>query len=221
MRSFNMVVMRVLTGPGAWASLQAFGALWTAPQPAGVLFEKKLGTGGGQGFSLWPDFKTYAVITRYAQVEDAHADPRFLAVQGADFIYRQWFLEPIMGHGSWGGQQPFAFGPPLQPHEQVAVLTRASISRWKWPLFWMRVGRVGQIAAQSPGLLFAKGVGEYPLLEQATFSVWQNQEALKAFAYQGQHHAKVIRQTRKIQWYREEMFVRFRVLEAFDAVKLP
>jgi hypothetical protein len=209
-----MVVMRIFSGTGAWRSLQAFGALWTSPKADGVVFEKKLGTGGGQGFSLWPDFKTYAVLTAYSSAEWAQADRRFDANQGTDFHFRQWYLEPVLGHGTWGGQQPFVFGPPLQPHEQVAVLTRASISRWKWPLFWMRVGRVGQIAAQWPGLLFAKGVGEYPLLEQATFSVWQNQEALKAFAYQGQHHAKVIRQTRKIQWYREEMFVRFRVLDA-------
>ena len=206
--------MRFIHGASGWKVLQAFGRIWMMPRPGGVAFEKKMGTGAGLGFSLWPDFKTYAILTRYDSHEAFVADRRFEFLKDAGMDLKTWLLDPVLGHGSWGGVQPFAFGRPLAAEDQVAVLTRASISRWKWPLFWLKVGSVGKRAAGSKGLLFAKGVGEYPLLEQATFSVWESQEALAAFAYKGADHAKVIRQTRKIQWYREELFVRFRVLSA-------
>ena len=204
--------MRIFTGTSGWQALQAFGKLWTMPQPAGVSFEKRMGTGAGLGFSLWPDFKTYAVLTVYRSSEDFTSDRRFDFLAKTGLQLSVWTLDPVLGHGSWGGKQPFTFGKPLEPHERVAVLTRASISRWKWPLFWIKVGSVGKRAAHSKGLRYAKGVGEYPLLEQATFSVWENPEALAQFAYRGKDHSAVIRQTRKIKWYREEMFVRFRVL---------
>ena len=30
---------------------------------SGLIFHKHLGTGSGSGFSLWPDFSTYAILT--------------------------------------------------------------------------------------------------------------------------------------------------------------
>jgi hypothetical protein len=56
------------------------------------------------------------------------------------------------------------------------------------------------------------GIGELPLVEQATFSVWSNAEALEGFAYRSPGHAKRIRETHKYGWYSEEQFTRFAVL---------
>ncbi|MEY2998906.1 MAG: Spheroidene monooxygenase, partial [Bacteroidota bacterium] len=57
-----------------------------------------------------------------------------------------------------------------------------------------------------------KGVGEYPLVEQATMSVWNSADELDAFAYRSRQHAPMVQKTRKHQWYSEEMFIRMEVL---------
>ena len=49
------------------------------------------------------------------------------------------------------------------------------------------------------------------MIKQATFSVWQNKQAMKNFAYQMKDHQEVIQKTRKQNWYSEDMFVRFKI----------
>ena len=61
----------------------------------------------------------------------------------------------------------------------------------------------------NPGLLFTKGIGEAPIVQMATFSLWKNAEALRAFAYQSAEHRAAIAQTRALDWYAEELFGRF------------
>jgi len=46
-----------------------------------------------------------------------------------------------------------------------------------------------------------------------TFSVWDNLEHMKAFAYENPSHAAIVKKTREIKWYKEEMFSRFVVWE--------
>ena len=52
------------------------------------------------------------------------------------------------------------------------------------------------------------GLGEAPLLRQATFSVWENQAAMDAYARSGAHH-QAIRASLQGNWFSESMFVRF------------
>ena len=61
----------------------------------------------------------------------------------------------------------------------------------------------------NPGLLFSKGIGEMPVFRMATFSIWSNLDALNAYVYQQRGHVGAIQQTRKVQWYGEELFSRF------------
>ena len=60
-----------------------------------------------------------------------------------------------------------------------------------------------------PGLIYTKGVGEVPIIQMATFSVWENLESLKNYAYNSLEHREAIKKTHKIDWYKEEMFTRF------------
>jgi lysophospholipid acyltransferase (LPLAT)-like uncharacterized protein len=48
---------------------------------------------------------------------------------------------------------------------------------------------------------------------QGTFSLWESGAALRDFAYKGAAHQKVIADTHRINWYAEELFARFEVLE--------
>jgi hypothetical protein len=68
--------------------------------------------------------------------------------------------------------------------------------------------------AGANGLITSLGIGEVPWIKQATFSIWENREQMKQFAYQMQQHAEVIGKTRRENWYSEDMFVRFRILSS-------
>jgi heme-degrading monooxygenase HmoA len=52
-----------------------------------------------------------------------------------------------------------------------------------------------------------------PLTKQATFSIWESEAEMKAYAYKMRAHQEVIKRTRDENWYSEEMFLRFRLLD--------
>jgi heme-degrading monooxygenase HmoA len=183
----------------------------------GLCFGKMLGSGAGQGFSIWPDWGTYAWFTVWENPESAEAfwsnDPMFQDLLGYATSVYGWEARPLRGHGTWNGQQPFAFPEAgVRTAGSVAVLTRASIARKQALRFWWNVPRASRGVQDQPGLRYAKGVGEYPLVEQATMSVWNSADELDAFAYRSRQHAPMVQKTRKHQWYSEEMFIRMEVL---------
>jgi len=100
------------------------------------------------------------------------------------------------------------------PTEQlVAVLTRATIRPRALPDFWRHVPQARQrLRDHADSLLFGIGVGEVPLVQQCTISVWQNAAAVDQYAYRQSGHREVVRLTRQRQWYSEELFARFTVL---------
>jgi spheroidene monooxygenase len=62
----------------------------------------------------------------------------------------------------------------------------------------------------APGCRLAVGLGEAPLLRQATFSVWDNAVAMEAYARQGAHR-DAARAAHVGQHFTESMFVRFAI----------
>ena len=58
-------------------------------------------------------------------------------------------------------------------------------------------------------LEYAVGIGELPLIYQATISVWASIDSVKRYAYQHEAHKKVIQLARVNNWYSEELFARF------------
>lgn len=186
----------------------------------GLRFGLMMGTGQGRGFSLKPDFGRYALLSSW---ESSAAADSFL--KDSSFYEqlcrnsREAFtvrLLPLMAKGQWKGQNPFTplADLPDQYHGPIVALTRASI-RWQRLLqFWKHVPGVSKETGMAQGLLAQIGMGEIPVLEQATFSIWENEESLKAFAYQMRQHREVIQKTRSQQWYGEELFARFIPLHA-------
>jgi hypothetical protein len=58
-------------------------------------------------------------------------------------------------------------------------------------------------------LVLSIGVGEWPLIQQATISIWKTQKEMLDYAYKNPKHREVVMLTRKLNWYKEEMFARF------------
>jgi len=210
-----------MTFSGWRARWRAFGAMGISLRQGmaapGMCFGKMLGSGAGHGFSIWPDWGTYAWFTVWENPESAEAfwsnDPMFQDLLGYATSVYGWEARPLRGHGTWNGQQPFAFPEAgVRTAGSVAVLTRASIARKQALRFWWNVPRASRGVQDQPGLRYAKGVGEYPLVEQATMSVWNSADELDAFAYRSRQHAPMVQKTRKHQWYSEEMFIRMEVL---------
>ncbi|MDA0362866.1 MAG: hypothetical protein O3B20_00715 [Bacteroidetes bacterium] len=215
------ISVRFMTFSGWRARWRAFGAMGISLRQGvaapGMCFGKMLGSGAGQGFSIWPDWGTYAWFTVWEDPESAEAfwsnDPMFQDLLGYATSVYGWEARPLRGHGTWNGQQPFAFPEAgVRTAGSVAVLTRASIARKQALRFWWNVPRASRGVQDQPGLRYAKGVGEYPLVEQATMSVWNSADELDAFAYRSRQHAPMVQKTRKHQWYSEEMFIRMEVL---------
>ena len=215
------ISVRFMTFSGWRARWRAFGAMGISLRQGvaapGMCFGKMLGSGAGQGFSIWPDWGTYAWFTVWENPESAEAfwsnDLMFQDLLGYATSVYGWEARPLRGHGTWNGQQPFAFPEAgVRTAGSVAVLTRASIARKQALRFWWNVPRASRGVQDQPGLRYAKGVGEYPLVEQATMSVWNYADELDAFAYRSRQHAPMVQKTRKHQWYSEEMFIRMEVL---------
>jgi spheroidene monooxygenase len=99
--------------------------------------------------------------------------------------------------------------PPIGP---IATLTRASIKPLHALPFW-RLSPPAEVALEaSPGCLLASGLGEAPLVRQATFSVWTSTEAMNQYARGGAHQL-AIRTAYAGNYFSESMFVRFAPLE--------
>ncbi|MDP4828483.1 MAG: DUF3291 domain-containing protein [Flavobacteriales bacterium] len=203
-----------------WALTQmqrAHGALSKAP---GLMFYKLMGSGGDGGFGLWPNWRVYALLGNWESKEDwvrYNAENTF-ALESQERCSEQMttFLQPIRTHGLWDGTNPFE---PIAPIDipadaPVAVLTRARIRIKRLPEFLRETTAAKASLKDQKGLLLSIGVGEVPLIFQATFSIWQNVDAVQQYAYKTQAHAHVVSKTRERNWYSEEMFTRFHVLGA-------
>jgi quinol monooxygenase YgiN len=154
----------------------------------------------------------------------------------------QWSasLRPLRSKGLWAGRDPFegfvlsdtaspaptspvsgspasalnTAGPTSSPgRSQIAVLTRARVKPAQWRSFARAIPPVATAMKSAEGLRFALGIGEAPIGLQATFSVWDSSEAIAAFAYKGEAHRSVIQRTASSDWYAEELFSRYAVLD--------
>ncbi len=98
------------------------------------------------------------------------------------------------------------------------MLTRASIRLRRAVRFWQFVEPTSRAVSGAEGLRLAIGLGELPLVRQATFSLWDSVAAMQQYAYRDARHREVIQLTRREGWYSEELFARFRVLGSSGTV---
>lgn len=180
----------------------------------GLHFYKLLGSGSGNGFSVVPDTSTYALLSVWEDQASAEAFFKHHPYCYQVFIntIQRWttYLNTTKVRGTWQQQQPFLVQQPSSTNGPIAVVTRATIHPKKLWSFWKSVPRVSdRLGQHQVGLLFSKGIGELPLIQQATFSLWKNRNAMVQYAYGSADHQEMIKKTRQLGWYREELFAEF------------
>ncbi|HTN21814.1 MAG TPA: DUF3291 domain-containing protein [Pelobium sp.] len=180
-------------------------------------FWKLLGCGKNGTFDVNPDFRQWGLLAVWqnkADFEEFHKNS-FIAKWWKWFCNEQSYilLEPTSAHGKWSGKEPFGNPRIKQPEGKVAVLTRATIRINRLKNFWKNVPPVASIMNKTKGFVSSIGIGEAPFFMQATFSIWDSVEDVVAFAYKDAEHAKVVKLTRDENWYSEELFARFIIIE--------
>ncbi len=188
-----------------------------------IKFYKLIGTGTGETFTprdadptLWgliltmnPDhvlaFDSSSIISAWRKF--ALSEVRYIA-------------SPISAHGLWSGVAPFEEDRDLAKtwSGKVLAVTRARIRWRKNLLFWRAVPPVITSLRQCHGVEMAFGIGEAPIGLQGTLSIWSDGKALREFAYNGLAHVGAINQTKTEQWYAEELFARFALLEVRGSI---
>ncbi|MFT6200545.1 MAG: heme-degrading monooxygenase HmoA [Vicingaceae bacterium] len=179
----------------------------------GQSFYRLLGSGKGLGFNPLPDWSVYCLL----QVWDSEAAAQeFFSSSDLVQQYKNnsaelstLYMKNISAGGTWVNKTPFEKGTDLDATRPIAVITRATI-KLNWLLrFWKYVPTSQEALAGNEGLIYTKGVGEIPVVQMATFSLWKDFESVKKFAYNSKQHKEAIRRTRKNEWYKEELFARF------------
>lgn len=180
----------------------------------GLQFYKLMGSGKDFGFNPLPDWSTYALLTVWDSEDNATT---FFKNSKLFDLYRSrsetidtHYMYCIKTHGYWSSQRPFETRTFDTPSDlPIGVITRATIKKRHLLKFWKYVPHSTKALKGNSNLLYTKGIGEVPIIQMATFSIWKNMEAILEFAYKNQHHRKAVTLTKKHNWYKEEMFSRF------------
>lgn len=179
-----------------------------------------MGSGSDLGFNPFPDWSVYALLQVWKDQSAAalyrNQHPLALNYQKKAEDVWQIGMEAIKAKGQWSQRQPFSIREDnmIGEGQPVAVITRATIKPKHLIRFWKTVPDSRNPLYDKEGLIYTKGIGEIPVVQMATFSLWKNLDAIKQYAYQSKEHQEAIRKTREYDWYAEEMFVRFRVVNS-------
>lgn len=177
-----------------------------------LTFFKPFGTGSGNGFSIIPDFSTYGFISVFSSEDEAKQflkNDNIKEYSKTADSFSHVLMHNIKSHGKWSNRNPFISSVDFDEEKPLAVITRATIKPRLAYQFWRNVPSVSKSMDNYKGLTFSKGIGEFPLLMQATFSIWSSGKAMKDYAYSNPKHAEMIKKTRELDWYSEELFARF------------
>ena len=181
-----------------------------------LLFWKLCGSGTGEGFTPKPNIGVYALLCVWPDrnTADQQLASAPILQKYRDKSDESWtiYLSPVSARGAWAGVAPFEATAAL-PNGPLAALTRASLKPSILLRFWSRVPDISQVIGADPNVAFKIGIGEVPLLHQVTFSIWPDTETMAAFARdKAGPHAQAIKAVRDGQWFREELYARFRIL---------
>lgn len=193
-----------------------------------VGFHKSLGVGKGETFTPRDaDPLSWGLIAVVNDIETFDRSPVISLWRKNSVNEFRAVLSPISSHGKWARKDPFRIDINNADSSdsikawngQVVAITRARIKWHQNFRFWRSVPPVTISLKSAKGLVSAIGIGEAPIGLQGTFSLWESAAAVKDFAYRGQAHQKAIADTARYNWYSEELFARFAVLEQRGLIK--
>jgi hypothetical protein len=188
----------------------------------GCTFWKLLGSGKNGTFDMHPNWQQWGLLACWDSREDFELfyARSFVSTWWRLFNTEKWTLlcEPLQSHGKWESKEPFGQPDIADYTGPIAVLTRATIRLSKLKSFWTNVDAVSRLMQTAPGFITSFGIGERPLYRQATFSVWNSPDDMKAFAYGSKEHVEVIRKTKAEGWYSEELFARFKPIASLGSL---
>ncbi len=179
---------------------------------AGITFVKVLGSGENAGFGLRPSPSHQGLFCAF--VDDTAAE-NFIAHSRVVSAYREhareFFcvkLKAFSSRGTWASESPLTIVATSPNDSRIAALTRASIRPSIAAKFWRRAPPAELSLQNASGCLLAVGLGEAPLLRQATFTIWESVAAMDAYARTGAH-LEAIRAAHAGDFFSESMFTRF------------
>jgi hypothetical protein len=190
-----------------------------------IRFYKLMGTGKNGSFDIVPDLSQWSIILFFNKAEFPDQEIQQLSKALLGNFILSWLklfntsnkfllLEPYAGHGSWDGNSFVQNRKSEMTVEgRIGVLTRASIRLNRLAAFWKAVPSTSKDMDKNDGFVYSIGIGEIPLIKQATFSIWESETQMKNYAYKMRAHQEVIKITRAERWYSEEMFLRFKIIK--------
>jgi hypothetical protein len=192
-----------------WRLARGASGLGAVP---GMRFARVLGSGQGGGFGLRPGLDCQGVFALFDTLEQAQhftTESRVAQAYGRRALEQfSVVLQATSARGSWAGHR-MAAGASAEPGGPVAALTRAAIRPSRALEFWRHSPPAEAELAAAPGCRLAVGLGEAPLVRQATFSLWDSTAAMDAYARHGSHQ-RAIQASWQQGFFSEWMFVRFR-----------
>ncbi|NKX45044.1 spheroidene monooxygenase [Roseicyclus persicicus] len=215
MQSVTLSLYRFGSVPArAWALFQMGPARFALRAIRDIGTVKLCGSGVGEGFTPVPDTSVYAILATWPDHDSARR-----AMFGTR-VFRRYaemadetltiFLTPTSARGRWDGAQPFT-PQDAASDGPVAALTRATVKLRSAGRFWRQEPEISRAIGQDPNVLFKIGIGELPLVRQATFSIWPDTRSMAAFARADGPHARAIRAVREGHLFKEDLYARFRV----------
>jgi spheroidene monooxygenase len=183
----------------------------------GVQFVKMVGAGSREGFFPVPDTGVEGVLCAWPSLGHAREQVRGARVYAAMRAHAEesvtLYLETTRVWGRWAGGEPFEPGPDRTLRPPIVALTRAAIKARHAIDFWRKTPAIRAEIPEQDHLLFRIGLAEIPWVNQITFTVWDDAEAMRAFAYRpGGPHTTAVEAVRKNGWFSEELYARFRVV---------
>ena len=181
----------------------------------GLKFIKLLGTGSKDGFSIIPDFTSYVMISAWEndalRKNFTNKNKSFKEIIKKTSKRVEIKIDPYNYVGSWNGINPF-INKSSYKEGKIIVLTRARVRLNKLINFFISTSSAAKSINSKKGAEYYKGVGELPIIEQATISRWESEQSMKDYAYSDKSHLKIIHKARKNNWYSEELFVRSNII---------
>lgn len=229
MHTVVVVLARLRPSAVGWAVSRLVLSTFGAPRWPGLVFQKVLGSGEQGGFGLKPGLNFQGLFSAFDNPQSANdfvkRAPQVKAYQDRAEEFFVAVLNPVSARGQWSGfklqaepthEETLHKGTPhaatMDDEPLVASLTRASIRPFKARQFWAQSPDAEHDLGQAKDCLLAVGLGEAPLLRQATFSLWKDQAAMDAYARSGAHQ-RAIQAAYGQKFFSESMFVRFRPLK--------